>query len=217
LHHARSARPSLRLDAHQLGDAATATVLVGRAAARRRRSLVATRLAAERRRRAQHRRHGAVRVAGAAGVAVDERADPSRRANPGGAALERRSIRRRQGHALARLRFTIGGLMRFALLILVAAAGCGGSSTLREPDEYVGCGSDEHWRTFDDREKAGQVMVSQAQGPIVTAPTGTVPFSMRPRAAWLRGQNDPGMPAGDVPYINGPGCNMCCPEFNTGG
>ncbi|HZS38342.1 MAG TPA: hypothetical protein VFF06_16010 [Polyangia bacterium] len=107
--------------------------------------------------------------------------------------------------------------MRFALLILVAAAGCGGSSTLREPDEYVGCGSDEHWRTFDDREKAGQVMVSATQGPIVTAPTGTVPFSMRPRATWQRGQNDPGMPAGDVPYLNGPGCNMCCPEFNTGG
>jgi hypothetical protein len=107
----------------------------------------------------------------------------------------------------------------FTFLMLCALAGCGGGTVLPEPNEYVGCGSDEHWRTFDDRELAGQVQTSATLGPVFTAPAAgaTVLFAMRPTVAWMRGQNDPGAPAGDVPYMNGPGCNMCCPEFNIGG
>ena len=37
-------------------------------------------------------------------------------------------------------------------LAIVAVAGCGGTTTGREPDEYTGCGTDETWRTFEDQE-----------------------------------------------------------------
>src|SRR5579862_1377012 len=105
--------------------------------------------------------------------------------------------------------------MRLMLFLLLA--GCGNTTALPEPNEYIGCGTDENWRTFDNEELAGAVVASAQLGPIVTAPTGTVSFANRPTVTWQRGMNDPGAPTGDVPHVNGPGCNDCCPEWNTGG
>ncbi len=102
-------------------------------------------------------------------------------------------------------------------MVLVLLAGCGGTTALPEPNEYVGCASDENWRTFDNEELAGAVAASAQLGPIVTAPTGTVPSTTRPTVAWERGMNDPGLPLGDVPHVNGPGCNDCCPQWTMGG
>jgi hypothetical protein len=107
--------------------------------------------------------------------------------------------------------------MKTLLLSTLLLAACSGKTTaLREPDEYVGCASDEHWRTFDDQEP--HATVADATGPAFTAPTAgaTLPSATKPIFVWNQDPNDPGMvPLGDVPH-SGPGCNSCCPEWNTG-
>ena len=102
-----------------------------------------------------------------------------------------------------------------AMLAWLAAAGCGGATASREPDEYTGCGSDANWRAFDDQEPSSTV--ADATGPNVIMPAAgtTVPASPQPKFAWQQDPNDPGQPDGDVPYM-GPGCTDCCPQFNTG-
>jgi hypothetical protein len=99
--------------------------------------------------------------------------------------------------------------------LIALAAGCGGT-TKREPDEYTGCGSDENWRTFDDQESTAAV-VADATAPMVTAPPAgaSIPFAQKIKLTWQQDPNDAGAPDGDVPYM-GPGCVMCCPEFNLG-
>lgn len=102
----------------------------------------------------------------------------------------------------------------FALGALVA--GCNSASGTREPDEYTGCATDEHWRTFDDQEP--HATVDDTLAPAFTAPAAgaVVPLATKPTVTWTQDANDPGMPTGDVPYMDGPGCTMCCPQFNTG-
>lgn len=92
-----------------------------------------------------------------------------------------------------------------------AVAGCGGSTTGREPDEYTGCGSDENWRTFEDQEPVGTV--SDALAPLVTAPAAgsSVPSSAQLVVKWQPDPNDVGAPDGDVPHDAN-----ACPEYNTG-
>jgi hypothetical protein len=106
--------------------------------------------------------------------------------------------------------------MRTTVLCALLVLGCGGGPTHREPDEYTGCGTDEHWQTFDDNEPMATVAAMTA--PTLTQPAAgaTVPSSTKPILKWNQDPNDPGMNAGDVIYMNGPGCNMCCPQFNTG-
>jgi hypothetical protein len=86
---------------------------------------------------------------------------------------------------------------------------------LREPDEYIGCATDENWLTFDDHEPSATV--SDSLSPQVTMPQAgaTVPFAQKVVIAWNQDANDPGMSLGDVTHT-GPGCNNCCPEWNTG-
>jgi hypothetical protein len=99
--------------------------------------------------------------------------------------------------------------------LLLSLAGCGGSAGNREPDEYTGCGTDENWRTFEDQEP--MATAADATAPAVTAPAAgaTVAFASKVKLTWQQDPNDPGAPDGDVPYM-GPGCNQCCPQFNTG-
>jgi hypothetical protein len=106
-------------------------------------------------------------------------------------------------------------LMRL-LLGVILLAGCKGGPTQREPDEYVGCAADEQWRTFDDNEPTA--MVSATAAPMVTAPPNgmTFPADKKPTLAWSHDASDPGMAVGDVPFMNGPGCMNCCPQFNIG-
>jgi hypothetical protein len=101
------------------------------------------------------------------------------------------------------------------LALLVAAAGCGGSTGSREPDEYTGCGTDEHWRAFDDQEPSATK--DDAQAPVVMMPAAgaTVALADKVKLTWQQDANDVGAPDGDVPYM-GPGCTDCCPQFNTG-
>ncbi len=102
-------------------------------------------------------------------------------------------------------------------MILILLSACGASpQPPREPDEYTGCGNDEHWRTFDDQAKA--VVIDDNLAPLFTAPipTAPLPFATRPTFAWKQDPNNLGMPTGDVPYMNGPGCTNCCPQFNRG-
>jgi hypothetical protein len=104
------------------------------------------------------------------------------------------------------------------LWIVLIASGCGGSgvgSAAREPDEYTGCASDEHWRTFDDQEP--HAIVDDTKAPVFTNPAdgATLPATPVPVFAWNPDPNDPGSNDGDVMH-DGPGCNMCCPEYNIG-
>jgi hypothetical protein len=107
------------------------------------------------------------------------------------------------------------GPMKMLLMSTLVLAACGGSSALlREPDEYTGCATDEHWRTFDDQEPSAKV--SDAMAPSVTAPTaGMLASATKPVFSWSQDPGDPGQAAGDVPH-DGPGCNNCCPEWNLG-
>jgi hypothetical protein len=86
-----------------------------------------------------------------------------------------------------------------------------------EPDEYTGCGTDEHWRSFDDYEP--MAMADDTQGPQVTAPslTASLAFAPKPIFMWNIDAALAGMKAGDVPYMSpSPSCMDCCPQFNTG-
>jgi hypothetical protein len=103
--------------------------------------------------------------------------------------------------------------MRVFACVILLSVSCTSTSTPREPDEYTGCGSDEHWRTFDDQAK--QAMVSDDLAPNFVSPAPNAMLTDKPLVAWNQDPNDPGMKDGDVPYM-GVGCNNCCPEFNTG-
>jgi len=102
-------------------------------------------------------------------------------------------------------------------LALLALVGCGGSTPSHHvPDEYTGCGGDEQFRLFDDFEPSATV--DDTRAPALTQPTGSsFPYSPKPVLQWDQDPNDPGENDGDVLYTDGVGgCNMCCPQFNTG-
>jgi len=101
--------------------------------------------------------------------------------------------------------------MRFALCLFAFAACAPTKTAQRQPDEDTGCASDEHWVTFDDQEPFAIVDDTQAPAPI----TVTMPVASTALISWQRSIGDVGMPAGDVPH-DGPSCNMCCPQWNTG-
>jgi len=103
-------------------------------------------------------------------------------------------------------------LMLGALLL----AGCGGGPSHRAADEYTGCGGDEQYRLLEDGEATATV--DDALAPQMTQPANgaSVPFSPKVIVKWNQDPNDPGAPDGDVPYMDGPGCMACCPQFTTG-
>jgi hypothetical protein len=101
------------------------------------------------------------------------------------------------------------------LLVLVLLAGCGPSNSLREPDELdatlnppTGCGSDENWRTFDERELGNQVTVDDTQAPWFTQPMDGMSFpqSPPPTLAWQPTMTLPGKPLGDATCSECPQC-----------
>jgi hypothetical protein len=101
------------------------------------------------------------------------------------------------------------------LAIAFVLSGCGSPATVMP--EFTGCGTDEHWQTFDNDEPTA--VVGDAQGPVLTQPdvSTTIPFMPKPVLMWSQDPNDPGMRTGDVPFMNGVGgCNDCCPEFSMG-
>jgi hypothetical protein len=95
-----------------------------------------------------------------------------------------------------------------ALALLAALAGCGPGPRQREPDEYLGCATDESWRTFDDRETTGQVKVDDAQAPLFAMPIGPA----RPTLAWQITPTAPGKPSGDAACMQCPTCGPLIPD-----
>jgi hypothetical protein len=94
-------------------------------------------------------------------------------------------------------------------------ASCGPhTGTGREPDEYTGCATDEHWVTFDDQEKLA--VTSDAQAAKITVPASGEMLAQKPVVSWQRTSTEVGAPDGDVPHVNGPGCDNCCPQYNIG-
>jgi hypothetical protein len=104
-----------------------------------------------------------------------------------------------------------------SLVLVAVLGGCGGSAPAHHiPDEYTGCGGDEQFRLFDDSEPTATI--DDTRAPQLTQPTGSsFPYSPKPVLQWNQDPNDPGENDGDVLYLDGTGgCNMCCPQFNTG-
>src|SRR5438045_779965 len=102
--------------------------------------------------------------------------------------------------------------MKILILASLFALAChaSGPGPVREPDELVGCATDEHWRTFDDQEPV--VKAADATGPKVTEPMAgaTLAFAQKPTLKWNLSGMDPGSPpGGDVP--------SSCSGYNLGG
>ena len=102
------------------------------------------------------------------------------------------------------------------VLVVLLVIGCGGGVTHRIADEYTGCGGDEQYRLLEDAES--MPTMDDTLAPEMTQPTngGNVPFSPKLIVKWDQFPNNPGQPDGDVPYMDGPGCMACCPQFTIG-
>jgi hypothetical protein len=98
------------------------------------------------------------------------------------------------------MRSSASSFARSAALLLAAAAlgACHDhSGVLREPDEYLGCASDESWRTFDDWQTTGRTRPDAASGPRLTQPApGTLDAA--PTFTWEISASVPGQPNGTV-------------------
>ena len=91
----------------------------------------------------------------------------------------------------------LAGAMRLVLPLLFASA-CGGSMSLaqREPDEYVGCATDENWMLFDEVPD----VVDDSNAPAVLSPgNGAHVSSMPIDITWQDTPTLVGQPSGDVP------------------
>jgi hypothetical protein len=98
-------------------------------------------------------------------------------------------------------------LMLYLLVAALLAAACHDhSSTGREPDEYIGCATDEIWTVFDDVTE----IVSPADAPAITAPANaSQTLSSQPVLfTWSVSPTIAGTAAGDIP--------MDCEQWNTG-
>ena len=94
-----------------------------------------------------------------------------------------------------------------ALALTLGVAACsGGPQIPREPDEYVGCATDENWQTFDTTPDT----VSDSQSPLITAPAANASLSSSapPTFSWQMSSTMVGTPAGDVA--------MSCAQWNEG-
>ena len=104
-----------------------------------------------------------------------------------------------------------------ALFILAAAGGCGPGSpgaSAREPDEYLGCATDESWRSFDDRELTGLITLDDAQAPSFAVPTegATLPSAVKPTLSWQLSSTVVGKSGGDAACTACPTCGSLVPE-----
>jgi hypothetical protein len=94
-----------------------------------------------------------------------------------------------------------------SLLALLALVGCGPPAGVpREPDQYAGCGSDEHWKIFDLAEPG--TTLDAARAPLFLEPTAgaTLPAAPSPRIAWQPTSADPGHDFGDATCSQ---CTVC--------
>ena len=94
-------------------------------------------------------------------------------------------------------------LLCFGLSALSLSACLDHSGVGREPDEYVGCATDENWTTFDDAAE----VVSGTQAPSFTMPTGVALPSTPVVFTWKQSASVDGSAGGDV---------AACDQYNTG-
>ena len=87
------------------------------------------------------------------------------------------------------------------------ASACGGNPSLarREPDEYVGCATDEAWALFDDVP----AIIDDAQAPrLVSAVSGAMLASTPVDLTWQATPTSTGAPMGDIA--------SSCPQWSLG-
>lgn len=104
---------------------------------------------------------------------------------------------------------TTRAILHCSLAVLPLLAACGSGSPpgiLREPDEYLGCATDENWRTFDEQERSG-TNHDEATAPRVLAPApgATLPAGDKPTFTWQPSVDDEGKPGGDAACAACPG------------
>ena len=80
-------------------------------------------------------------------------------------------------------------------LVTLATSACGTTTAQREPDQYLGCGTDENWRTLDDFETSNRVKKDAALAPKLTAPTPGA-LTQKPRFTWDLSSSAAGQPNG---------------------
>lgn len=93
------------------------------------------------------------------------------------------------------------------LVILTLASSCDGRATLaqREPDEYVGCATDESWPLFDEVAD----LTDDSASPLVLSPGYGATVSALPvDITWQDTPTTVGRPIGDVPAV--------CPQWSQG-
>jgi hypothetical protein len=96
---------------------------------------------------------------------------------------------------------------RFVLVALAAgtlAACSNGAAIPRQPDEYVGCATDENWQTFDETPE----VVSAADSPMLTGPMNRTLAADPANFDWQPDPSTVGSPTGDVA--------MTCAQWNQG-
>ena len=95
-------------------------------------------------------------------------------------------------------------------LAAICCVGCDHESNQvgREPDEYLGCATDELWEVFDQNE--GKPVVDAAAAPKLSAPILTLPLASlsAPIFVWSKNPATASAPDGDVP--------ITCPQFSRG-
>ena len=93
----------------------------------------------------------------------------------------------------------------------ILAMGCSTAPpTLREPDTYEGCATDENWRTFDEQQNAGLVKVDDAQAVSFLPPVrdgASVPFANKPTFKWQPSPTLTGKMNGDATCTAN--CTLC--------
>jgi len=100
-------------------------------------------------------------------------------------------------------------LALFCCTAFTLVAGCSHDTQTgigREPDEYVGCSTDENWVTFDEVSS----IVSNAEAPAFTAPAtgGMALTNVASDLTWKVSPTIAGTAAGDS--------RMTCEQWNTG-
>lgn len=97
-------------------------------------------------------------------------------------------------------------MRRLSFTCLLFLAACGGTTLAkREPDEYVGCATDENWPLFDEATD----IVDDAQAPLVTSPHDGASLPSTPvDVGWQVTPTDVGDEEGDIP--------PSCAQWSTG-
>lgn len=107
----------------------------------------------------------------------------------------------------------------FLPLSVALAASCSSSthSSLREPDDYQGCATDENWQTFDDYELTGQVKLDDVQAPGFTnlGAGMTLPAIPAYELQWTLSSTNPGKVGGNATCSECPSCGPLTTEHSA--